>query len=49
MEGEGNGNKDEYFFLGLGTVADKSKDDGGRIFGSYLLTTKGTNGVTVYH
>ena len=41
MEGEGNGNKDEFFFLGMGTMNDGSKDSGGRALGTYFVSTKG--------
>ena len=41
MEGEGNGNKDEFFFLSIGTMNDGSKDSGGRALGTYFVTTKG--------
>ena len=41
MEGEGNGNKDEWFALNVGTLNDGSKDSGGRAMGAYFMTTKG--------
>ena len=40
MEGEGNGNKDEFFYLSMVEDADH-KDDLGRSMGSYIMTTKG--------
>ena len=43
MEGEGNGNKDEFFYLDSGNINDGSKDDGGgRPLGTYLASTKGS-------
>merc|ERR1711892_357127 len=41
MEGEGSGNKDEWFYLGMGTMNDGSKDSGGRAMGTYFVTSKG--------
>ena len=41
MTGEGNGNKDEYYSLGMGTMEDGSKDSEGREMGSYFMTSKG--------
>ena len=41
MEGEGRGNKDEWFFLGMGTMNDGSKDSGGRAMGTYFVSSKG--------
>ena len=41
MEGEGSGNKDEWFYLGMGTMNDGSKDSGGRAMGTYVITSKG--------
>ena len=40
MEGEGNGIKDEFFTLYLGTKEDQY-DNYGRNIGSYLMATKG--------
>lgn len=40
MEGGGNGNKDEFFYLSF-TQNSKEKDDLGRDMGSYIMTTKG--------
>ena len=39
MEGEGNGNKDEFFLLTHSR--NSNKDDLGRDMASYLMTTKG--------
>ena len=39
MEGEGNGNKDEFFLLTQ--TRSINKDDLGRDMASYLMTTKG--------
>ena len=41
MEGEGNGNKDEFFYLNSGVNSEGSRDSGGRPLGNYLATTKG--------
>ena len=41
MEGEGNGNKDEWFYLSVDSKNDGSKDMGGRAMGTYFMSTKG--------
>ena len=41
MEGGGNGNKDEFLYLAIGTASDGVKDDSGREMGIILASTKG--------
>ena len=41
MEGGGNGNKDEFLYLAVGTASDGLKDDSGREMGIILASTKG--------
>ena len=41
MEGGGNGNKDEFLYLAIGTASDGIKDNSGREMGIILASTKG--------
>ena len=45
MEGGGNGNKDEFLYLAIGTASDGLKDDFGRMMGIILASTKGMESV----
>ena len=41
MEGDKNGVKDHWYYLGMGTMSDGSKDSGGRDMGTYFMASKG--------